>query len=242
MVKSKITLFGVVTFLVALLLIANVSAITASIGNSRMILRPEINEEIERSILVKNVNDVPVDISMFPSGDLEKNVKIFGENFTLPAGDEKKVTFTIFTEKAGSFDTKVNVRFTGPDGNGIGLSAAIILITNGTSQDDNPDDEIDDSDDSDANDDNDDTDDNDDNDDTVTFNATSQTSQTNNSNINTPIRITGDLVKKTANSLSISPALFLLISTTFLLLVFLLLIIYVRKINFSKGARRKSAI
>ena len=51
----------IISIIFALLLVLNfASAITGSIGNARMVLRPEVEEgkvtTIEKSVLVKNVN------------------------------------------------------------------------------------------------------------------------------------------------------------------------------------------
>jgi len=56
-------------FLVLLLsFVSSVYAITGSIGNARMILRVDQGDRIERSILVKNVNDVSLNIELSAGG------------------------------------------------------------------------------------------------------------------------------------------------------------------------------
>ncbi len=116
------------------LLIGEALAITGSIGNSRMILRLETGEQIEKYVLVRNVNDVPVDISISVSGDLEKYVELKEEGFTLDAGKEKKAYFTIVSPEAGSTETKINVAFTPEEGHGVGLSSTVVVIAEGESQ------------------------------------------------------------------------------------------------------------
>lgn len=118
--------------LLELFLASSVFAITASIGNSRMVLRAAPNEIIERSILVRNVNSVPVTINFLSSGDLKDNIKLKEESFILQPGEEKKAYFTIKSDKEGSTETKINVRFTPEEGNGVGLSSTIIIIVSGT--------------------------------------------------------------------------------------------------------------
>ena len=114
------------------ILLANlsfVSAITGSIGNARMILHAEQGDEIEKYVLVKNVNDVAVDIEITASGDLADYVDIQDEEFSLEAGEEKKAYFTIQVKKAGTTETKINVKFTPQEGkNGVGLSSTIVII------------------------------------------------------------------------------------------------------------------
>lgn len=126
--------------LLILIMIGNVLAITAAIGNARMILRPEIGETLEKSILVKNTNNVTVDILLTASGDLKEDITIKDNNFTLEPGAEKKAYFTIEVTKSGTTESKINVQFTPVDGkNGAGLSSTIVVITNGTSLDENTD-------------------------------------------------------------------------------------------------------
>ena len=123
-----------VTFLFLLMLIVSmnfVSAITASIGNSKMILRVTQGDVIEKYILVKNVNDVPVEIEMTPEGDLVNYIKIEEEKFTLDPGAEKKAVFTINVKNSGRTESKIYVKFNPIDNlekNGVGLSSTIIVI------------------------------------------------------------------------------------------------------------------
>jgi len=121
--------------LVILLCVSFTSAITGSIGNARMILREvdgrdiQVGDIIERTILVKNVNNVPVDISLFASGDLADDTTVVDDKFTLGAGDEKKAQFNIIVTKSGTTETNINVKFSPQDGaNGVGLSSTVIII------------------------------------------------------------------------------------------------------------------
>jgi len=127
--------------LISLILISNALAITASIGNARMILRAQTGDILEKSILVKNVNNVSVNIVLTASGDLEDNTIIKDKNFTLQPNEDKNAFFTIKVTKAGTTETRINVQFT-PIGekNGAGLSSVITVIANGTDSDENNDD------------------------------------------------------------------------------------------------------
>lgn len=122
--------------LAIILLILNsflASAITASIGNSRMVLRPAYGETIEKSILVKNVNNVKVDIELSASGDLADSIKIKDDKFSLQPNEEKKAYFTIKASEKGTSESKIMVKFTPEEGNGVVLTSTIIIITAGTS-------------------------------------------------------------------------------------------------------------
>lgn len=127
----------IVCLLMTFMLIGNVLAITASIGNARMILTAETGDTIEKSILVKNVNDVAVKIELFATGDLAEDITIKDDNFTLQPGEEEKAYFTIDVKKSGKTESKINVQFTPVDGkNGAGLSSTIIVIAGGENVDD----------------------------------------------------------------------------------------------------------
>lgn len=121
--------------LVVLFSISAASAITASIGNSRMILYPEPGQSIDKYILVKNVNNVSVQIDLTVSGDLADGIKIKDNNFTLQPGDEKKAYFTVTPKVEGTTQTHILVRYTPPQGSGVGLTSTVIVVAskgNGT--------------------------------------------------------------------------------------------------------------
>lgn len=123
---------SVVFALFLLLILASVShvlAITGSIGNARMILRVTQGDKIDKSILVKNVNDVAVNIELNALGDLAEDITIKDKQFTLQPGEEKKAYFTVYVRKAGTSEAKINVKFSPIDGgNGVGLSSTVIVI------------------------------------------------------------------------------------------------------------------
>ncbi len=108
-----------------------ITAITGSIGNARMILRGEVGDEIQKSILVKNVNDIPLKIETFPSGDLKNSIEILDNNFTLQPDEQKKANFILKITKSGTTESNINIKFTPEDGNGVGLSSTVIVIAKG---------------------------------------------------------------------------------------------------------------
>ena len=120
-----------------LLITAPVYALTASIGNARMILNYEWekNKEniIEKSILVKNVNDVPVSVQLKPDNDLKDITTIPDNNITLSPKEERDVKFQIKIEQPGEITGKINVFFSDPDGKqaGVVLSSSIIIFAVG---------------------------------------------------------------------------------------------------------------
>lgn len=139
MIKRNSVVFAIGILLI-ISFISHVEAqkFTASLGNSRMILNLEPGESIRKSVLVKNVNDVSVKIDIDVSGELAEQLKLDEKSFELAAGEEKKAYFTIkASNKAGTSEAKINVRFTPEKGNGAGLFANIIVIVseNGVGED-----------------------------------------------------------------------------------------------------------
>ncbi len=116
-------------FLIVLMCLQSVLAITGSIGNSRMVLRLDPGESVQKYVLVKNVNNVSLNIELFVSGDLEKSVELDDKNFTLNPGEEKKVYFTIKATKPGTTETKIQIKFTPEEGSAVGLSATVVVIS-----------------------------------------------------------------------------------------------------------------
>ena len=111
-----------------------VSAITGSIGNAKMILYPEINgwttTTIEKTILVKNTNNVSVNISLKLDENSSKFLEIIDKEFILEANTEKKARFEIKVKKEGEYRGKINVFFTPIEGKeaGVVLPSTIIVI------------------------------------------------------------------------------------------------------------------
>jgi hypothetical protein len=138
--KTQVIAFIAVFLILTLILISNVFAITASIGNARMILRAQTGDILEKSILVKNVNNVSVDILLTASGDLQDSITLKDKSFTLQPNEEKNAFFTIKVTKIGTTESRINVQFTPTGGkNGAGLSSTIVVIANGTDLNENSD-------------------------------------------------------------------------------------------------------
>ena len=104
------------------------SALTATVGNARMVLRMEVGETLERSILVRNVNDVPVTIELSVSGALADGIDLNEDSFDLAPGEEKKAYFTVSPEEDATTNSKINIKFIPEEGNAVGFSSAIIVI------------------------------------------------------------------------------------------------------------------
>lgn len=143
--KKRLIISALLAFLVLISIVANISAITGRLGNSRMVLRLEVGEEARRYVLIQNVNDVPIRVELMSSGDLVDDVNFEENSFTIQPGEEKKAYFTIKSTKAGTTETKINVMFKPPQGSGVGLSANIIVVAGEGGEEDNQDDSQEDS-------------------------------------------------------------------------------------------------
>lgn len=121
-----------VVVLLVLGLISSVSAIKATIGSSQMTIKADMGDQIERSVLVKNDNEYPVDIEIFVSGDLAEHTILMDDKFSLPPEGTRKARFIIDVQKPGTTETKINVQFipqNDEDGkNGAGLSSTVTII------------------------------------------------------------------------------------------------------------------
>ena len=127
---------GVIAVLFILLItVGFASAITGAIGNAKMVLYPEVNgftyTKIEKSILTKNVNDVPINISLQVDNETAKFIELIDETFILEPHTEKRAEFIVKVKDEGTYKGKIAVFFSPVDGDkkaGVALSSEIIVI------------------------------------------------------------------------------------------------------------------
>lgn len=128
---------GITIGFVFLLVLANsimLSAVTGSMGNARMILYPEVNgwtnTIIEKSILVKNVNDMPINITLELDENSSNFIELIDKSFILESGEEKKAQFEVKVKKEGKYEGRINVFFRPIEGkeSGVVLSSTIVVI------------------------------------------------------------------------------------------------------------------
>lgn len=137
--KKIVVVLGVI--LLFLLTIVNVSAITGKIGNGKMVISSDVGETVSRTIRVINDNNVAINITIIPSGDLEDDIYIEDESFVLQPNEEKNAKFEVDITKAGT--SKINVKFTPLNGEpGVVLSAQLTVNTNGWEGDETSDSNI----------------------------------------------------------------------------------------------------
>jgi len=129
----------VILLLSCLLILPSSLALTGSLGNAKMILRPDVAEgetvTIEKTILVNNVNEVPITVTLEPDFRYKKIIDIPNNEFIMQPGDSKNVHFTITLKSAGDYQGKIMVKFVSadPDFNSppIGLSSQIYIFAEG---------------------------------------------------------------------------------------------------------------
>ena len=136
MKTSHLTIKILIVFCLIILMTGATLAITASIGNARMVLRGDVGDSFEKSIRVINTNDVAVDVELSSGGDLEDYILIKDDGFRLEPGKDKKAYFTLGVEKSGTTESYINIQFTPVEGgNGVGLTSTIIVIAGDGSDD-----------------------------------------------------------------------------------------------------------
>ena len=114
---------------ILLSVIGTVLSLEARIGNARMVLRAETGDTLEKYIRVINSNEVAVDIELTASGDLEEDIEIQDDKFTLQPGEEKKAYFNINVRKEGTSESNIYIKFIPiEEGNGVGVISTIVVI------------------------------------------------------------------------------------------------------------------
>ena len=116
-------------FIFVMFLSSSVLAITGAIGNGKMVLNGEVGDILEKSILVINNNNISVNISVYALGDLLDYIDILDEEFVLLPNERKKAYFRVELTQPGTFNPRINVKFTSTNesGGGVGLTSNIII-------------------------------------------------------------------------------------------------------------------
>ena len=121
-------LFIIVIF--CLLLTPFASAITGSIGNAKAIVTVDLSKSniLERTVLVKNVNDFDINIKLEPAEDIEFITEIIEKEFVLGPNEEKKAAYKVTIPKEGIYNGNIVVFFSPPEGGGAGVVLQSNLI------------------------------------------------------------------------------------------------------------------
>ena len=117
-------------FLILVIPVAN--ALTGSIGNARAIVSVTLDEDskvVDREILVQNVNNESVKVTLEPKDDFETVVNILDKEFVLQPNEEKKARYQITVTQPGIYNGQVVVLFEAMQGKspGVALPSTIIL-------------------------------------------------------------------------------------------------------------------
>jgi hypothetical protein len=99
-----------------LLLVPIVSALTANISNPRVVLYGDVVKgktlQLQNDVVVNNDNNYDVLIKINESGDWENRVVLDEKEFTLKAGENRQVNYTINIDKEGTYNGDIIVTFT----------------------------------------------------------------------------------------------------------------------------------
>jgi len=127
--KIKLQLSIFVFFILIVSLSFSVSALTGKIGNLKINEIVEIGDTVDRTIRVINDNDISINVTLFLDGDLENEIELIDEKFTLGPGEEKKARFIYEADTLGKTLTRINVQFAPAEtkGNGVGLSSQVTI-------------------------------------------------------------------------------------------------------------------
>lgn len=138
--KVALTRFALVLTIAAFCLaLPSAFALTASIGNARMIIHTDASPEnpavIQKSIKVNNVNDIPVQITIRDQGDIAEYTEILDKAFTLQPKDSFDARFVMTLEYGGTYEGKILVDFSaaelGTKATPVGLASTVIVISSG---------------------------------------------------------------------------------------------------------------
>ena len=133
--KTNKALIFIFSLVLAILFSVSVNAITASIGNARMVLYPIVvpgeSTLIEKYIAVNNINDVDIKVDLKPSEGFEQYVSIIDDSFVLKPTEYKNARFTINISQFGRYEGKILVTFLPVDemnSSAVGLASNILII------------------------------------------------------------------------------------------------------------------
>lgn len=131
--KNKLSLILIFLFLALPL----VNGITGSIGNAKAIVNLDLKKSniLERTVLIKNVNNISVNIKLEAADDLEGITEIIDNNFLLKENEEKNARFKVNVPKEGTYNGNIIVFFKPIEGKGAGvvLQSNLIIKANGNS-------------------------------------------------------------------------------------------------------------
>lgn len=105
-------------------LVPLVNGLVGTIGNAKAIVTVDLEKTdiLERTVLVRNVNNVSVTIKLESDGDLEDIIEILDNDFVLKENEEKNARFKVTIPKEGIYNGNIIVFFKPPEGKGAGVA------------------------------------------------------------------------------------------------------------------------
>lgn len=105
--------------LLLLLLSYSVQGLTISYGEGKTTLKTVVPEgkvtEINRSIRIRNDNNITVKASLTPSKNLESIIQVKESQIILEPGEMAKANFTITLRSGGRYEGKILIKFSAVD-------------------------------------------------------------------------------------------------------------------------------
>ncbi len=118
-----------------IILATAVHGLSASIGNAKAIVRVNLTEVptiLERSILVNNVNDIPVRVEIKPENSLQGIIQVEDKEFELQPDESLKARYKVVLTRPGTYQGKIFVAFAPADSTikeqPMGLAANLAII------------------------------------------------------------------------------------------------------------------
>ena len=129
-----------IILILLILVIPGAYALTASIGNARMVLRVDVEAgkitTIDKSIKVNNNNNISIKVALEPEDHYKKIIELIDGEFTLQPAESKDARFRINLKSGGLYEGKIIVSFAPANdtvkATPVGLSSTIIILANGT--------------------------------------------------------------------------------------------------------------
>ena len=125
--------------LIALLMFPFAQGLASSYGEGKVILRTEVPEgetvTIDRSIRLRNINDIPIKVTLEPTERFGRIVEMLDKEVVLEPGETKRAEFTITLKSGGRYEGKIMLTFEPEDPEieetSVGGSSSITIIADG---------------------------------------------------------------------------------------------------------------
>lgn len=125
--------------IITALVIPTSHGLAASYGEGKVIVRAEVPEgqtiEIDRSIRVKNVNNITIKVTLEPTENFKKIITLIDKEVLLKPGEMQRAKFKIVLKSGGTYEGKILLKFSPVDTtvktNSAGGSSSMTIIADG---------------------------------------------------------------------------------------------------------------